>query len=98
MVGPVSELLANTGYFVYSHRASRCYEREAPGFGISWRNRTHHAAFSQFVCSDQCPSPPLLNKLLLITDTIVPSTASDGKTVPASPPFCLELQQGEQTL
>ena len=94
MVGPLADLLANAGYFLFAHSASRCYERKAQSFGISWRNRNHQAAFSQCVCSGHRPSPLLLKTLFLTTDQIMPSTASDGKTVPASPPFFLVLQQG----
>jgi hypothetical protein len=98
MVGPLAELLANAGDFLFAPSASRGYERQAQSFAISWRNRNPQAAFSQFVCSGHRPSPPLLKKLFLTTDNIVPSTASYGKTVPASPPFCLVLRQGELTL
>jgi hypothetical protein len=49
------------------------------------------------VCSGHRSAPPLLKKLFWTTDNIVPATASSGKTVPASPPFFLVLQQGELT-
>ena len=68
------------------------------GCRISWRNCNHQAAFSQCVCSGHRSAPPLRKKLFWTTDNIVPATASSGKTVPASPPFFLVVQQGELTL
>jgi hypothetical protein len=84
MVGPVSDLLAKAGYFLFAHRASRGDERKGQSVGSSWRTRTHHAAFSQFVCSSHRPAPPLLHKRLLTTEKIMPATASYGKTIAAS--------------
>ena len=98
MVGPLAELRANAGYFLCSHSASRGYERQAHSCGVSRRNRNHQAAFSQCVCSGHRPSPPRLKKLFWTTDNSMPATASDGKTVPASPPFSRVVQQGELTL
>jgi hypothetical protein len=66
--------------------------------GLAGATATTTPLFLSLSARVNVPLLTLLNKLLLITDTIVPSTASDGKTVPASPPFFLELQQGEQTL
>jgi hypothetical protein len=67
----------------HEYGRSRGGERQAQSVAICWRTRTHHAAFSPFVCSCHCSSPPLLKKLLLTT-TIVPSIASSRKTIAAS--------------